>query len=70
MYVRSYLRNFVTDLSAAVSKKQYELSTSSKTSEKKQHAPEVNKVCHDTLPSFVQVLISPSHSPSAISWLA
>lgn len=59
MYVRSYLRNFVTDPSAVVSKKQYESGTSSKTSEKKKHAPEVNKVCHETLPSLVLVLMPP-----------
>jgi len=54
-------------LSVAVSKKQYESGASS---EKKQHALEVNKVSHVTLPSFALMLMFSPRSPSAISFLA
>lgn len=52
-----------------MSKQQYELGASSKTSEKKNHTPEVEKVCHDTFPSFVPLTTPPPYSPDAISLL-
>ena len=52
-YVRNYPRHSVADLSAVLSKKQYESGVSTKATEKKQDGSEANKVCHDTLPHFV-----------------
>ena len=67
--IRSRLWRFVAHLSTAVSKQHYESGMPSKTSEKKQHAPEVDKVCRNFPLSSEPSVMSSSHSPNAISLL-